>query len=127
MSARSTACSIQGCKKTSRALCYCCQHNLCRNHFKEHDDILNSQLYPLADEVNVLANELQQINIVKLIDEAKIDLKKWLLEEHRKIDQLYEQKCHDLEQPLYEQYMIIYEKRVHLILTQPFLHHAKIW
>ncbi|CAF1564779.1 unnamed protein product, partial [Rotaria sordida] len=52
----SQPCAIDGCKRTSRALCHCCQQDLCIFHLNEHNDLLNSQLNPLVDEINTLGD-----------------------------------------------------------------------
>jgi hypothetical protein len=49
-------CAIETCKRKSRALCHCCNKNLCPDHLKEHDDSINSQIHPLVDEINTLDN-----------------------------------------------------------------------
>ncbi len=68
----SQRCAIQDCKRASRTLCQCCNQNLCRDHFNEHDDLLNSQLNPLTDEMNVLSDRLRAINIDKIIKRGSV-------------------------------------------------------
>ncbi|CAF4136973.1 unnamed protein product, partial [Adineta steineri] len=64
----SQPCAIKTCKRASRTLCHCCNQNLCRDHFVEHDDLLNSQLNPLTDEVNALSDRLTAINLNKIAE-----------------------------------------------------------
>ncbi|CAF1256035.1 unnamed protein product [Adineta steineri] len=59
----SQPCAVKDCQRTSRALCHCCNQDLCRIHLNEHDDLLNSQLNPFADELNQLHEQLNHINI----------------------------------------------------------------
>jgi archaellum component FlaC len=92
----SQPCAIQDCKRGSRALCQCCNQNLCRDHFNEHDDLLNSQLNPLTDEMNVLSDRLTAINIDKIINESRQKLNQWRIDCHKIIDRFYEEKSQEL-------------------------------
>ena len=91
-------CAINDCKRASRTLCHCCNQNLCRDHFNQHDDLLNSQLNPLTDEINALADRLSAINIDKLNNDSRRKLNQWRLDSHQLIDRFYEQKCAELDQ-----------------------------
>jgi ribosomal protein L32 len=59
----SQSCVICGSKRQSRTLCNCCQQYLCRDHLKEHDDLLNDQIERLVDDRNQLADQLKPLNI----------------------------------------------------------------
>src|ERR1700722_7247019 len=89
-------CAIPMCKRTSRALCHCCQNNLCRDHLIEHDDILNSQLNPLADEINVFSNRVIVLSLDEISHGSRQKFDKWRLDCHQMIDHYFEQKCHEL-------------------------------
>lgn len=56
-------CVINKCNRVSRALCHCCNQNICILHLKEHYETLTSQLNPLTDEINVLENRLIEIDV----------------------------------------------------------------
>ena len=98
----SQPCAIQDCKRASRTLCHCCDQNLCRDHFNEHDDLLNFQLNPLTDEINALADRLTAINIDKIINDSRQKLNQWRIDSHKIIDQFYEKKCQELKHYLNE-------------------------
>src|ERR1700722_16884972 len=93
----SRPCAISTCKKESRTLCNCCNQYLCRPHFSEHDDLLNSQLNPLADDINILGDRLNAINIQQMIGDSREKLDKWRVNSHKIIDRFYEQKCEELD------------------------------
>jgi hypothetical protein len=93
----SQPCAIENCKRASRTLCHCCNQNLCRDHFNEHDDLLNSQLNPLTDEINVLADRLTAINVDKITQETRHKLNQWRIDCHQIIDRFYEEKCEELD------------------------------
>ncbi|CAF2969709.1 unnamed protein product [Rotaria sp. Silwood2] len=93
----SQPCAIKTCKRASRTLCHCCNQNLCRDHFNEHDDLLNSQLNPLTDRVNVLGDRLTAIKIDNINNEYRQKLNQWRMNCHKKIDLYYEQKCQELD------------------------------
>ncbi len=91
----SQPCAITTCKRMSRALCYCCQQNLCLQHVNEHNAFLVSQLNPLTDEVNTLSDRLNAVNIQTMIGDCRQKLEQWRLDCYQKIDQLFEQKCQE--------------------------------
>jgi hypothetical protein len=93
----SQPCAIQDCKRASRALCHCCNQNLCRDHFNKHDDLLNSQLNPLTDEINTLADRLTAINVDRITNDSRQKLNQWRIDCHKKIDEFYEEKCKELD------------------------------
>jgi len=93
----SQPCAIENCKRASRTLCHCCNQNLCRDHFNEHDDLLNSQLNPLTDEINVLADRLTAINVDKITHETRHKLNQWRIDYHQIIDRFYQEKCEELD------------------------------
>ncbi|CAF3332823.1 unnamed protein product [Rotaria socialis] len=79
----SLSCAIETCKRKSRAICHCCNNNICLDHLKEHFDLINSQMNPLADEMSTLDNQLSLLNVDEVID---------------KFDRFYEEKCQELQQ-----------------------------
>ena len=70
-------CAIETCKRKSRAICLCCNKNLCPDHLKEHDDSMNSQINPLVDELNAAADQLSQISIDNVTNIWRQKLDKW--------------------------------------------------
>ncbi|CAF4982715.1 unnamed protein product, partial [Rotaria magnacalcarata] len=94
----SLSCAIETCKCKSRALCHCCNTNLCADHLKVHIDLINSQMNPLADEINTLDNQLSLLNVDEVIDKCRQKLDKWRHECHATVDRFYEEKCQELQQ-----------------------------
>ena len=92
----SQPCAIESCKRASRALCHCCQQNLCRDHLNEHDDILNGQLNPYADEINELNDRVNHLNTRKLIDDLHKQLEQYQASCHEKINRFIEKKREQL-------------------------------
>ncbi|CAF3824475.1 unnamed protein product [Rotaria sp. Silwood1] len=91
-------CTIETCKRKSRALCHCCSQNLCPDHLKEHDDVINSQVNPLVDEINNIDNQLSSLNVDDVIDKCRQKLDKWRHDCHNVIDRYYEEKSQELQQ-----------------------------
>ncbi|CAF3532404.1 unnamed protein product [Rotaria sp. Silwood1] len=91
-------CAIETCKRKSRALCHCCNKNLCPDHLKEHDDLINSQVNPLLDEIDNLDNQLSALNIDEVIGKCRQKLDKWRHDCHIVIDRFHEEKCQELQQ-----------------------------
>lgn len=94
----SQPCAIVSCKRTSRALCHCCQQNLCRDHWNEHDDALNDQLNPFADEINELNDRINHLNIRQIIDAVYKQLDEYRASCHRRIDRFIHEKQQQLTQ-----------------------------
>ncbi|CAF3738050.1 unnamed protein product [Rotaria socialis] len=78
----SLSCAIEACKRKSRALCHGCNTNFCPDHFKEHVDLINSRMNPLADEINTLNNQLLLFDVDEVIDKCRQKLDKWRHESH---------------------------------------------
>ncbi|CAF1389749.1 unnamed protein product [Rotaria socialis] len=94
----SLSCAIETCKCKSRAICHCCNTNLCPDHLKVHVDLINSRMNPLADEINTLDNQLSLLNVDQVIDKCRQKLDKWRHECHATVDRFYEEKCQELQQ-----------------------------
>ncbi|CAF1151241.1 unnamed protein product [Rotaria sordida] len=93
----SQICAITSCNRLARALCHCCQKNVCIIHLNEHNNLLNNQLYPLIDNINILDNRLQTINIQKIINDYREKLEQWCVDSHKKIDEFFKEKCQELD------------------------------
>jgi chromosome segregation ATPase len=94
----SQPCAIADCKRTSRALCHCCQQDLCREHLNEHDDFLNEQLNPFADEINQLSDQINHIDVKSLRDRFREQLNEYRNESYRKIDRYVDEKQRQLDE-----------------------------
>ncbi|CAF2743696.1 unnamed protein product [Rotaria sp. Silwood2] len=94
----SQTCTITSCNRLARALCHCCQKNVCIIHLNEHNDVLMNQLYPLIDNINIIDNRLQTINIKQIANDYREKLEQWRLDSHKKIDEFVKVKCQELDQ-----------------------------
>ncbi|CAF4758878.1 unnamed protein product [Rotaria sp. Silwood1] len=94
----SSPCSIEKCKQSSDVFCYTCKKNLCREHLKEHDDWLNSEVNHLVEEMKSVSNRYMTIDRNKLINDFRQKLDKWRDDSYKKIDLIYEEKRKELEQ-----------------------------
>ncbi|CAF2865882.1 unnamed protein product [Rotaria sp. Silwood2] len=94
----SLPCSIETCKRPSDVLCYTCRKNLCREHLKEHDDWLNSEVNRLVEEMKNVSTQYMTINRNKLINDFRQKLDKWRDDSYKKIDRIYEEKRKELDQ-----------------------------
>ncbi|CAF2253511.1 unnamed protein product [Rotaria magnacalcarata] len=93
----SQVCEIELCRRTARALCHCCQQNICIVHLNEHNNVLNSQLDPLIDQINLLDNRLRTLNIQTIVNSYREKLEQWRLDSHKEIDRYFEDKCQELK------------------------------
>ncbi|CAF3382485.1 unnamed protein product [Rotaria sp. Silwood1] len=94
----SLPCSIEKCKQSSDVFCNTCKKNLCREHLKEHDDWLNSEVNHLVEEMKSVSNRYMTIDRNKLINDFRQKLDKWRDDSYKKIDLIYEEKRKELEQ-----------------------------
>ncbi|CAF4236865.1 unnamed protein product, partial [Rotaria magnacalcarata] len=76
----------------------CCNTNLCTDHLKVHVDLINSQIHPLAVEINTLDNQLSLLNVDEVIGKCRQKLDKWHHECHPTVDCFYEEKCQELQE-----------------------------
>jgi hypothetical protein len=74
----------------------CCQQYLCREHLKEHDNLINDQLPILTDQINALSDQLN--NSVLLESSCLTGLNQWREDAHRAVDQCYERKHRQFEE-----------------------------
>ncbi|CAF1279226.1 unnamed protein product [Adineta steineri] len=92
----SEICAVNSCNRVSRALCHCCQENVCIVHLNEHNDKLNSRLNSFTDIINRLYNRIETIDIPKIVDNYHEKLEEWRLDSHKKIDEFFQQKQQEL-------------------------------
>ena len=64
----------------------------------EHDLLLNSQLNPLAEEINALGERLKAIQLENSMVNSHEKLEKWRDDCHKTIDHFFEEKCRELDQ-----------------------------
>lgn len=98
----SQPCAIVSCPRVSRALCHCCQQNLCLSHLNEHNDLVNQQLNPLAESVTYLNQRLRKINVSKTIENCRQKLEHWRADSHKRIENFFQQKCEELDRLINE-------------------------
>jgi hypothetical protein len=86
------------CKSSSRTQCHCCQKNFCRTHFIEHDNLPNVQLNAFVDEINLLNDRLAAFNVDQMVGDSRRQLERWRINCHKIIDDIFEEKCHEIDQ-----------------------------
>lgn len=107
----SSKCSIDGCKRTSDTLCAHRQSQVCTKHYIEHVKEANQELASFSDDLNSLVDLCQQQQPPQ---RALEQLEQWRDENHRRIDQIYEEKL----QPVVEEQMDEQLKRLRELSTQ---------
>jgi hypothetical protein len=70
---------------------------LCITHLNEHDDLLNSQLNPLTDEINVLRERLKTLNTEDILGNCHQKLEQWRQDCHKKINDFVDKKHQELD------------------------------
>ncbi|CAF1350801.1 unnamed protein product [Adineta steineri] len=100
-------CVIDGCKYTSRVLCHCCNKDLCLEHLKQHNELINAQLNALADDINTLIAQLITLNIEDMALNHREKLDQWRKNSFMIINQLYEKKCEEIEKLCFNKFDLI--------------------
>lgn len=95
-------CAIAPCPRSARALCHCCQQDLCLIHLNEHNDLVNQQLNPIVDTLELLRKRLRTINVSKTVDHCRQKLESWRVESHQRIEQFFNQKCEEIDRLINE-------------------------
>ncbi|CAF1165873.1 unnamed protein product [Rotaria sordida] len=103
MASQTRACAINKCEISSCAVCHCCQNDLCLDHLKEHKDLLNIQLIPLANQINTFLDGLEHFDPIS--SSSFHVLEQWRIVAHETVDRFYEHMRHELfeqkkDQPL---------------------------
>ncbi|UJR09269.1 hypothetical protein I4U23_013514 [Adineta vaga] len=93
----SQPCTIQKCERTSRAVCDCCNQNLCLQHLHEHNELLVTQLNPFIDTLNSLGERLNIYDFHGKVRDGHQALEQWRTECHQTIDFFFEQKQKELQ------------------------------
>jgi len=93
----SERCNIDKCEQNSHVLCYCCKKNLCLDHLANHRTLLDFQSFSIADQTNILNEQLKKLDNQTLVENTRQKLDKWRDESLKKVQRFYEQKCEDLE------------------------------
>ncbi|UJR34191.1 hypothetical protein I4U23_021597 [Adineta vaga] len=100
----SQLCVISMCKFKSSTICSCCNKNLCIDHLKEHDELIRIRLECLNNEMKNLIEEIQTINMEKLIEINREKLYQWKENCYEIIENYYEEKCNELQRFCYEKF-----------------------
>lgn len=98
------SCTINKCNRISRALCHCCNQNICLLHLNEHYETFICQLNPLVDEINTLENRLIGIDMKLLMEKTRQEFDKYRYQYHQTIDEYFERKYQEFEENLKEKF-----------------------
>ncbi|CAF0736903.1 unnamed protein product [Adineta steineri] len=103
------------CEKDARAKCFHCSRNLCLTHLTEHAQLLENQtrtfLHSHETILNDLHNKFECLSISsRILEEPFIQLEKWRLDAHEKLDQLAIQKRQEIQIKISE-YRTIFNKK----------------
>jgi hypothetical protein len=94
----SQKCVHNHCKRLSRAVCKCCNHELCLQHFWQHSDLATTQLKTLKKEMNEIDSRFKFLDISKSSTNFRQQLKQWRIDCYTVIDRFYDQKCQEFNQ-----------------------------
>ncbi|UJR14217.1 hypothetical protein I4U23_001210 [Adineta vaga] len=87
MNISSPACAVAKCETSSCAKCHCCETDLCLDHLKEHKDQLNEKLIPIANQINIILDDLEHFD--PSTTPSFIHLEQWHIAAHETIDLFY--------------------------------------
>jgi hypothetical protein len=103
------------CKREVQAHCYHCSKSMCRMHFVQHVQLIEektrAELNSLADKFNELSSRFEQMIISPdILEKPFIELEKWRVKAHEKIDQIVEDKRREIDGKI-EEYRIIFAEK----------------
>jgi len=98
----SQKCATDQCRRTSRALCKCCNQDLCLQHIWKHKDLIISQFNTLKKQIHEVDCRLKFVDIPKSAANFREQMKQWRTDSYTIIDRFYEQKCQELNQYIKE-------------------------
>jgi hypothetical protein len=90
------------CPRLSRAVCKCCNKDLCLQHFWQHSDLSATQLKILKKEINEVDSRYRSLNLSKSSGNFRHQLKEWRIDCYTTIDRYYEQKCQEFNRYIRE-------------------------
>ena len=99
----SEPCAICASKRVSRARCNCCRQYLCRDHLKEHDDLLHGQWEPLTDQLNQLLERVTHLDHQSILRPAREQLDEWRRRAMESIEEVSRETWKELNESLAEQ------------------------
>ena len=103
-------CTFTKCEIGSCAVCHCCGKDLCLDHLKEHRDLLNAQLVPLAHQVNILMENLDRFEPNST--PAYRTIEQWRQQSHQMVDafcqKMYKRALGDKKEKSKEQIQTIH-------------------
>jgi hypothetical protein len=59
-------CQIASCNREAATLCYHCQQEVCRTHFAQHNSMIRSDIYSLADLIDIITGNVTTFSIAPL-------------------------------------------------------------
>ncbi|CAF3786983.1 unnamed protein product [Rotaria sp. Silwood1] len=89
-------CTAESCKRAASALCISCEQDFCIVHFNEHSDSLVIQCLQLADVINKLFDQVNNISTFR--PDFLIELDKWCQEAHREVNKFCEKKKQEFKE-----------------------------
>ncbi|CAF1379024.1 unnamed protein product [Rotaria sp. Silwood1] len=89
-------CTAESCKRAASALCISCEQDFCIVHFNEHSDSLVIQCLQLADVINKLFDQVNNISTFR--PDFLIELDKWCQEAHREVNKFCENKKQEFKE-----------------------------
>ncbi len=110
-------CTVGNCTRASFALCHCCAQNICSRHLDEHKNLLNAELNPLGDQFNSINDRLNALNVNQMIADPREKLEQWRDDCYKKIDDIFKEKCSELEQNATEKLNKLEKETVRLRTT----------
>ncbi|CAF1587783.1 unnamed protein product, partial [Didymodactylos carnosus] len=90
-------CEIDECKRNIAALCRHCNKDVCNKHFNEHSEALRTEIYPITDQINELANRIHDLNHASITEQSYDILSKWKDECHKLINQVHDMRRQEID------------------------------
>lgn len=97
MAAVKKKCQLPDCSRAASTLCFCCHQNVCTRHFIEHIEAVKAQIDPLVNDINEMVQTVQGLAIEELKEKSLVKLRQWQSDMHILINNVFDDKCKDVE------------------------------
>jgi prefoldin subunit 5 len=91
-------CELNDCNRAASTLCYCCKKSICTRHFTEHIEAVRIQVDPLANTINTMVENIQNLTIESFTEKPLEKLNQWKCDMHQLIDEIFSSKSKEIEE-----------------------------
>lgn len=89
-------CCVYQCEYSTLTSCRCCQKNVCREHFLQHDQTIRSKFNRLTTQIDSIAQRLESFDIERILVDIATKLHQWRCDSFELIEKFYREKLNEV-------------------------------